>query len=121
MRELTSAWKPGGRIAFHLIDRDFLKRNFKTVSWKDEQDLFSAEVRQYDRKAKVAKTIFILIDQKTGQGEASPTYTRLYTKNEMVTLMRKCGLRRIQVFGDFQGNPYKRFSSIRPVYLAEKP
>ena len=121
MWELVSTLRPGGRIVLNMMNRDYLEKNFKPVSWQDEGDLFHLEARRYDPATKTNESRQVVIDRGTGRGEMRPFRVRLYSKKEMVALMKKCSLRRIRVSGDFQGNPFKRFSSVRPVYLAEKP
>jgi SAM-dependent methyltransferase len=121
LKELVSTLKPGGKIAIHLINRDWLLKVFKAVEWREEKEKTLIEVRKYDPKTRYIESKLIAIDRKSGKSKTYPVHMRLYSKTEMVRMMRGCGLKDIQVFGDFEGGKFSKLGSSHPVYMGKKP
>lgn len=64
----------------------------------------------------------VTLDRKTGRGKVYHHRMRLYSKTEIVAMMKRCGLEDVRVFGDFDGNSFSKFASSHPIiYLGRKP
>lgn len=120
MRGLVRALKPGGRIAFNLIDRDWLLKNFQASSCSETKGVWVLETRHYDPKTRVIEAHTLLLDRKKGQGKSYYHRTRLYSKTEMVKLMKSCGLTRVEVYGDSDGSSFKKYETSHPTFIGWK-
>jgi len=120
LRELVATVKPGGQVAIHLINRDWLLRVFRPVDWSDQTGRFTLEARKYDPKTFYNEAQRITIDRRSGNAKTNYHRIRLYSKAEMVALMKRCGLKKVRVFGDFEGSEFKKYESSHPIYLGQK-
>jgi ubiquinone/menaquinone biosynthesis C-methylase UbiE len=120
LREMTRALKPGGRLAIHLIDRDWLLKNFQANTWSEKGNLFTLEARRYDERTKRIEAKTVILDEKTGRGRSYSHESRLYSKPEVVRLLKSVGLTRIEVFGDTDGSLYRKGETSHPIYIAWK-
>ncbi len=121
LQEMISTLKPGGRIALHLVNRDWLLKVFQPTDWRDEKGKFVLEARKYDSATKYNEARMVVVDQKSGKAKVYRHQTRLYSKSEIVAMMSRCGLKDIRVFGNFDGGPYRKFESTHPIYIGRKP
>ncbi|MFN7686058.1 MAG: class I SAM-dependent methyltransferase [Oligoflexia bacterium] len=121
LKHLIAALKPGGKLVIHLMNRDWLMRVFRPVDWSKSTHKFTLEARRYDPKSRFIEAQRIVLNERTGEASRQFHRIRLYSKPEMVRLMRECGLTRIRVFGDYQGAKFQRFQSTHPIYVGEVP
>ncbi len=121
LRELVSTVKPGGKIAIHLINRDWLMKVFRPVDWREEDGKFILEARRYDPETHYIEAQMVVVDRRTSKAKTYHHRMRLYSKPEIVAMMKRCGLKKICVYGDFDGGLYKKFESTHPIYVGEKP
>jgi 2-polyprenyl-3-methyl-5-hydroxy-6-metoxy-1,4-benzoquinol methylase len=120
LRELVSTLKPGGRIALHVVNRDWLLSVFKPVSWREEKGKLILETRTYDPKTRYNDSQMVVIDRRTAKAKIYHHRIRLYAKSELVALFKRCGLKQIRVYGDFDGGPFSRLKSTHPIYVGRK-
>jgi SAM-dependent methyltransferase len=120
LREMVACLRPGGRIVLSLIDRDWLLGHFVANSWSERDGVFTLEARKYDAKTRYIEAQTILLNRKDSRAEAYYHRTRLYSKTEMVALLRRAGLGRIQVFGNTDGSLFRKGESSHPIYVAWK-
>lgn len=121
LKELVSTLKPGGYLLLHLVNRDWLLRVFKPVEWQERDGVLTLHGRRYDPLTKYNEAQVVTLDRRTGRGKSYFHRVRLYSKPEMVALLRKCGLEKLRVLGGLDGSRFKKFASSHPVYLARKP
>lgn len=121
LREMVAALRPGGRIAIHLIDRDWLLKRFRPRSVTTVKGVRTTETRVYDRRTKRIESRSTSVDLKTGRTRTYFHETRLYSKPEMVRLLRSAGLKRVQVYGDTDGSLFRKGESSHPIYVGWKP
>ncbi len=117
MKGLIGALKPRGRIAFNLIDRDWLLKHFKPNSWSEKNGVFTLEARSYDSNTQIIESRTVLVNRTTGKAKDYFHRTRLYTKSEMVKLMKECGVKRVDVYGDTDGSSFRRYETSHPTYI----
>lgn len=120
MRGLVSALKPGGRIAFNLIDRDWLLKNFQANSGSEKNGIFTLEARRYDPKTRVIEAQTVVLNQRKGRGKVYYHRTRLYSKSEVVRLMKASGLTRVEVYGDTDGSSFEKGETSHPTFIGWK-
>lgn len=120
LRGMVEALRPGGRLAIHLIDRDWVLKNFLSESKSRSKNVETTEARSYDRKSKRIASRTVVRNSKSGETRIYFHETRLYSKPEMFRLLRAAGLRRLAVFGDTDGSLFKKGESSHPIYIGWK-
>lgn len=120
LRELVSTLKSGGQIAIHLVNRDWLMRVFKPVDWSESGEVLTLDVRKYDPKTHCNEVQHITVNRRTGMAVVSFHRIRLYSKGEMVAMMKRCGLKNVRVYEDFEGGAFRKFESTHPIYIGKK-
>jgi SAM-dependent methyltransferase len=123
LREMFLALKPGGKAAINLIDRDWIMGIYQPVRWSVDGGIMTIEASRYDKKTHYNESQMVMIDRR----KAKPTLlhqhyhrVRLYSKSEMVSLMRRVGFRNVRIFGDFAGSKFKKNASTHPIYIGQK-
>jgi SAM-dependent methyltransferase len=119
LKELISTLKPNGKIAIEFLNRDWFLRENELVSTASYPTTFTLEANQYDPKLKTCDTHFIAVDKETRQAKVYYYTARLYSKADMLRLMKKFGLKRIKVFGNYDGEAFNRFSSGFPIIVGQ--
>jgi SAM-dependent methyltransferase len=120
MRGLVAALKPGGRIVIHVVNGDFVRKSFAPVKHAEHDGKLVTEFRSVDAQKKFISTYVVFMDKKTLVARGFFFRLRLYSKSEMVRLMKRCGLKQIKVLGDFKGAQFNERRSIRPIYIGTK-
>ena len=120
MRQLVGALKPGGRLVMNTINREFILKHFDPARWFSAGKYTVLESSRYDQRKKFIETWRVFATQKSHNVSAYYSRLRLYSRSEMVALMHKCGLRKINVYGDTEGNRFNRFTSSHPFYIGVK-
>lgn len=120
LKEIYSTLKPGGTFVLHLIDRDWLMSVFQPASWRLEGDDLIVEARKYDPQTKYNEEQKVIVNQRTGKARTFYHRMRLYNKTEMVKLLKEIGFKHIKVFGNAEGDRFKRLHSTHPFYFAQK-
>lgn len=120
MRELVSVLKPRGRMALCTINKDWLLKVFSPVQEVKLGKETILEARQYDPKTSAVSAHWFHLDPSGRQATVYFNRVRVYGKTEMVQLMKKCGLKRVEVYGSYDGDKFSRFQSTHPIYLGWK-
>lgn len=121
LKGMVRCLKPGGKIVIQTINRDFLLPQYKPAIWKEDGDIVSVQASKYDPKTKYNESYISIIDRRRGLGTSKYHRVRLYSPNEITTLLKDCGCTNVQVWGDFEGSPLSRKKSSHPIYLGIKP
>lgn len=120
MRQLVTALKPGGQLVISTIDRDYILKHLDPARWLLAGKYTVIESSRYDPRKKYIETWRVFATRKSHNASAYYSRLRLYSRSEMVALMRKCVLRKIRVYGDTAGNNFNRFTSSHPFYIGVK-
>jgi SAM-dependent methyltransferase len=120
MKELVSTLKPGGKLALHLVNRDWLLKVFKPVDWRIQGDLLELEARRYDPKTRYNESFLVVLNQKTGKGRSYYHRIRLYSKKEIVSMMKRCGLKNVKAFPACSAESFSRQKNSHPLYVGTK-
>lgn len=121
LRGMVAALRPGGRLAIHLVDRDWLLKDLKPKLVTNRHGVRTTETRVYDPRTKRIESHSAIFDREMGKTREYSHQTRLYSKPEMVRMLKNAGLSRIQIYGDTDGSLYKKGESTHPIYVAWKP
>jgi ubiquinone/menaquinone biosynthesis C-methylase UbiE len=120
LMEIHSTLKPNGTFVLHLIDRDWLMAVFEPASWRLEGEVCSIVARKFDPVTNYNESHEIILNQKTGKARHYFHRMRLYSKSEVVRLLKDVGFRKIRVYGDADGSKFVRRRSTHPFYFATK-
>lgn len=119
LKGLMACVKPGGSVVINTINRDFLMSIYQPARWSEDGKITTIEASRFDSKTKYNEAQLVLLDKKTGKGRNYYHRVRLYSKSEMVALFKKVGLKRVRVFGDFNGGKFSKLKSTHPIYIGE--
>lgn len=119
LAQLLSTLKPGGKIAIQLINRDWLLKVFKPVQWRVERGIVDLEARQYEPKSKYIESYRLVVDPNSGKGRSYFWRIRLYSKQEMIKLLRKHGVKKIRVYPAASRIPFTKQINSHPLYVGE--
>src|SRR5690606_33869493 len=118
LKSMTSCLAPGGKVVVNLIDRDWLFSIYQPVRWYEVDGRMTLEASRYDKKTKYNESQMFMINKNLSPPKLEHYHyhrIRLYSKPEMVALMKKAGLTNIKVYGDFEGGAYKKGKSTHPI------
>ncbi len=118
--ELISTLKPGGKLALHLLNRDWLMKVYRPVDWSIKGDILEIESRKYDPVTKYNESYRVVMNQKNGKAKSYYHRTRLYSKVEVVALMKKYGLKNIKVYPACSKESFTKQNNSHPLYIGEK-
>lgn len=119
LRELKSTLKAGGKLVLQVVERDWLMSIYQPITWKSENGQLTVEVRRYDPKTHYNESQSIVLNQKTGQARTYYHRIRLYSKPEMVAMLKAVGFKKVTVFGSAEGEKFQRLKSTHPFYVAQ--
>ena len=120
LRQFIAALKPGGKLALHLINRDWLMKRFNPADWTNSGSILQLNARKYDPKTKCIETQMMVLNQKTGRAKSYYYRHRLYSKAEVVALMKKCGLVNIKVYPAASAESFSKQKNSHPLYIGQK-
>ena len=117
MKNLIFCLRPQGKLCLFLINRENLLPRLHPKSWDEFKDQFVLQKMEYNPKTKYHSAEWIFISKKTGAIRRYYHRIRLYNKDEIVTMMKKFGLKNIRVYGGTDGSRYHHSKSHHPVFI----
>jgi hypothetical protein len=93
---------------------------FSRNDWRETPTEFILNDRQYDPKTKYNEARMIVVNKKSGKRKEYFHRIRLYSKDEIVALMKKVGFKKINVFGSSAGDNFSKLKSTHPYYFGVK-
>lgn len=120
LKGFVDCLKPGGKLCMSLVNRDWLIGHFTKNEWMDMGNFYLLEERQLLKKKTYIRCKWIVIDKKTGRQGHYGLRLRAYSPGELMKLMRKVGLKKVNVYGSFSGRKLNRKKDRHVVYYAEK-
>jgi SAM-dependent methyltransferase len=117
---IARALRPGGRLLFDMMNRDWLLTVPQKRTWSQREDgaLLMEEVSLDPRTSRVTSRL-TLIEPDRGAGPVKQFDLRAYTCAELTALLRSTGLTVREVWGGADRSEYSA-ESRRLVLLAEK-
>lgn len=120
LKEMYKTLKPGGQLCLQTINRDWLLTIFTKNGWSENKAEFILQERDYNSKTFYNTNRMIVINKKSGKSKEYYHRIRLYSKDELVKLIKKVGFKKVQVFGSEKGEKFSKLKSARPYYFAKK-
>lgn len=120
LEEMISTLKPGGKIVLNLINRNWLLSIYRPAFWFKDGSLLTVNAGHYDPQTHYNESYMTLKDEVSGETTLSYHRIRLYSPEEITNLMKKYGLKNIQVYGSYQGEALDDQKSSHPFYFGEK-
>lgn len=117
-KNICDSLKPGGVFVMDLMGKERLAKIFLDRIWHEEPDgtIVLQEHKLADDWGWIDNR-WILI--RKGRQRTFHISHRLYSAVELRTLLKECGFRKVQAFGDFFGLPYDH-NATRLVMVARK-
>jgi ubiquinone/menaquinone biosynthesis C-methylase UbiE len=118
LKGVSNSLKKGGKFLLDIINRDYLVKNLRPKDWDRLEDgTLVLEENSLDLMTNRMKNYKTVIDKK---GERNTWFEiRLYTLQELVSLLGKAGLKVIQTYGKKDKSPYS-IDSFRMIILSQK-
>jgi hypothetical protein len=123
LKSMVNCLVPKGKLVLNMIDSNWLLPIFQPVRWSENEGIFVLEASKYDKETHYNESQLMIVDKNVSPPKLKHhTYhrVRLYSKEEIVGLMKKAGLTDIQIYGNFEGDKYKKGSSSHPIYIGTK-
>ncbi len=106
-----------GKLLMDLVGKEVLARVFRERDWHEEDGTIMLEERKVNRDWSWIENRWILLKGETRK-EFKVAH-RLYSAAELSSLLKECGFRSVNVYGNFEGEPYDH-KALRLVVLAKK-
>lgn len=121
IKNLISCLKPGGKICFgKILIRDYLKKHFVPNSWSEQKTHFMLQQSDLDETTNYISTSWIIIPKNGKKRKEYKFRHKLYSKSEIVSLMKQHGLKNIKVYGSIKGAKFNASKSAHPVFVGTK-
>ena len=105
-----------GHFVLDFFNSQFLKQNLVEFS---EENLHGSEIHQY-RKIKDNRVTKKIVITKDGNLSTYEESVRMFTKDELVSIITKIGFDIYKTFGDFLGNEFDNLKSPRLILVCKK-
>jgi SAM-dependent methyltransferase len=120
LEAIARALKPGGRLLMDLLNREWVVANYAERDWHPGEDgTLYLEQRRFDLSTSRNHVTFTAVSPEGKRREVGGHHVRLYTLTETIELLTRSGLRMIEVYGGFDGEPYS-ITTRRMIVVAVK-
>lgn len=120
LRSLLSVLNTGGRVMLSTANRGFVERLGKNTTVFDGSKYLIERCDDYDAATRCLDRRFLVLDKSTGRRRSISQRRRIYSKTEMVKLLRSCGVGSIRCFADYTGSPFVGNRSPHAIYVGTK-
>jgi SAM-dependent methyltransferase len=104
---VVGALKPGGRVLFDLLNREWVVHNNGPADWHTGPDgTLYLEKRDLDLAASRNHVTFTAIEADGTRRDMGGHHIRLYTLREIIGGLDAAGLEYAAVYGGYAGEPY---------------
>jgi len=118
LKKMYRALKPGGRFVLHVINRDWIVRNFQPNGWMLAGGIKILEDRKFDFASSKSLTTWTFI--RDGEESVFETSIRMYSYHELIAMFKKVGFVDIEGFGSMKDEPITSESRMMFVF-GKKP
>lgn len=117
LENVYKSLKDGGKFLIDIIGKEVLARIFQEKRWMEEDGLIILEESKVAEDWSSVDCRWIIIkDDKRDECRFS---LRLYSAARLCELLKSCGFKRVEIFGDLTGSPYDQAAK-RLVVVAHK-
>ena len=120
MKELVAAVRPGGKLVLNLLNRNFLMSVFQPVFTVKSGNTLVVNASKYDSSTHLNECWMTMKDEVTGEISLSYHRLRLYSPDEIIRMMKECGMVDIQVYGDYKDSTFNNQTSSHPFYIGTR-
>ena len=106
----------GGYFVLDFFNSYFLKQNLVEFT---EENINDAKIHQY-RKIKNDRITKKIVITKDGEISTYEESVRMFSKDELVSALKKIGFDIYKTFGDFLGNEFDKLNSPRLILICKK-
>ena len=118
LENIHASLKPAGRLVVEIMGKEALARVFRERDWHESDDTILLEERKLSEDWRRIESRWILI--KDGKQQAECRFSlRLYSAVELKELLKQCGFRQVDIYGNLAGEPYDQ-NAKRLVVVARK-
>ena len=118
--EMIKTLRPSGKLVLNLVNRDFLLSIYKPAFWFKSGPVLTINAGSYDPQTHYNESYMTLRNEETGETTLSYHRIRLYSSEEIVGLLKRHGLKDVQLFGDFKGSEFDKMKSSHPFFIGTK-
>lgn len=113
LREIRRVLRPDGRFIIDYLNRTAVEKNLVPKSEREESGTRILEKRWIDGDYVRKEITLTDADGRRHYQER----VKMYTREQMVTMMEQAGLMVEDVYGDFEGHPYNAENSPRMIFV----
>lgn len=117
LENIYESLKDNGRLVMELMGKEVLARIFQERDWREEDGVIILEERKLGENWGSIDNRWIIV--KDGKQHERRFSLRLYSAVELCELLKNCGFRQVDVYGDLSGSPYDQTAK-RLVLVAHK-
>jgi len=117
LENVYTSLRPNGKLLLDTMGKEVLARIFRERDWFEQDGALFLEERRLLEGWSRIETRWIIV--RDGEQEEFTLKLRLYSGAELRALLREIGFRRVELFGNLDGEPYDQ-NARRLVALAEK-
>ena len=108
VKNVYRSLKPNGVFVLELMGKEILARIFLERNWDEQNGLILLQERKPSRNWSWIDNRWIFI--KDGKQDEFMVSHRIYSAVELSNLLKECGFKKIEVYGDLAGAPYDQIS-----------
>lgn len=114
---IYASLKPGGRLLMEMVGKEIVARTYQARSWGEKDGKYLLlEQKPIDNWAYIENRRIVVGD---GKKEEFKLILRLYSAQELATLLKSAGFAQVDIYGDIEGAPYDEKAK-RLVAVAQK-
>jgi SAM-dependent methyltransferase len=106
LENVYKSLKDGGTFLIDIMGKEVLARIFQEKRWREEDGLIILEEAKVSEDWGRIDSRWIII-RDDGREECRFSL-RIYSADELGELLKGCGFRRVEVYGDLSGSPYDK-------------
>jgi ubiquinone/menaquinone biosynthesis C-methylase UbiE len=103
LKKMFQALKPGGKFMLHVINRDWIIRNYTSSSWFEAGGARVFEYRRMDLSRSVNESVWHCV--KDGKETVVRMGLRMYSYHEIIQMMQRVGFVEIKGYGSTRNEP----------------
>ena len=105
VKNVFESLRRGGRFIIQMRGKETLAKIFRERDWNENEDgVIVLEERKVSRNWSWMENRWIML--KGNERIENKITHRLYAASEIAGLLRDCDFKRVDVYGDLEGNPY---------------